>query len=59
MPNKTVPAPKTITVELTPVEHAALLVVAAKGLKAVEAFDLVQNTGAMEAAIRKVRDAAR
>jgi hypothetical protein len=53
-----VPDTKTdVTVKLNRVEALALLVAADHGLKAIEAFNLVKNTAAMEEAIRKLRAA--
>jgi hypothetical protein len=48
-------APKSLTVELTTVEAAALIKAAETGVAVIEALGLVQNTTAMEAAIRKLR----
>ena len=49
--------PRLLTVEFTAVEAAALIKAAETGVAVIEALGLVQNTTAMEAAIRKVRDA--
>jgi hypothetical protein len=59
VPNKPSIPDKPVSVEFDPVELAALIVVAQHGLRAVEAFGLVKNTGAMEVAIRKLQAARR
>jgi hypothetical protein len=48
-------SPKSLTVEFTTVEAAALIKAAETGVAVIEALGLVQNTTAMEVAIRKLR----
>jgi hypothetical protein len=51
------PAPKPITVVLTPAEAAALLKTAETGLAVMEALNMIVSTATMKAAIGKVRAA--
>ena len=51
------PTPKTVRVELTVVELAAVIKVAEAGFAVVTALGLVRNTSVMEVAIRKLRAA--
>ena len=48
-------SPKSLTVEFTTVEAAALIKAAETGVAVIEALGLVQNTTAMEVAIGKLR----
>jgi hypothetical protein len=50
-------APKTIRVELTVVELAAVIKAAETGFAVITALGLVRDASAMEVAIRKVRAA--
>jgi hypothetical protein len=49
--------PSDVTPTFSRVEALALLVAAEHGLKVIEVFNLVKNTGTMEEAIRKLRAA--
>jgi hypothetical protein len=57
MPNKLTGASKTLTVQFTAVELAALIRAAETGFAVITALGLVRNISAMEVATRKLRAA--